>query len=82
MTNKSRPYSNIVSLSSNPNWSIGSGRLTPKGEAELFRFFGSMMRDGYQHIIEDEIPDRLKALLAKLEPSEETGIKPPDTRYP
>jgi len=79
---KSRPYNDIASLSSTPSWSISSGQLSPKGEAELFRFFGSVMRDGYQHIIEAEMPDRLKALLAKLDAGEETGIKPPDTRYP
>ena len=66
MRKKSQPSNDVASLGGNSNWSIGSGQLTAKGEAELLRFYGSMMREGYEQIIEEPMPDRIQSLLVKL----------------
>jgi hypothetical protein len=66
MSKKSQPDNDIASSGENSSWSIGSGRLTAKGEAELLRFYGSMMREGYEQIIEEPMPDRIQSLLVEL----------------
>ena len=66
MRKKSQPDNDVASSGGNNSWSIGSGRLTAKGEAELLRFYGSMMREGYEQVIEEPMPDRIQSLLVKL----------------
>jgi hypothetical protein len=75
MRKKSQPDNDVASPGGNSSWSIGSGRLSAKGEAELLRFYGSMMREGYEQIIEEPMPDRIQSLLVEL------GAPPPRGCY-
>jgi uncharacterized protein YgbK (DUF1537 family) len=47
--------------------SIASDTLTPMGQSELLRHLGSQMRDRYQKVMDEAIPDHLKLLLDRLE---------------
>jgi hypothetical protein len=48
-------------------WSVAAGSLTLDGQSELLRQLGSQIRDGYQHLVDEPVPDELKLLLEKLE---------------
>ncbi len=67
MKKKSQPHNDVASMQNCDVWSIGSGRLTAKGEAELLRFFGSKLKEGYDQIIEEPMPDRIQLLLTNLD---------------
>jgi hypothetical protein len=74
MNKTSQPYNNFASLGNSTNWSIGSGRLTAEGEEELLRFLGSTMRDEYEQIIEEPVPDHLQSLVDRLDhPTSQMG---------
>jgi hypothetical protein len=76
MNKTSQPYNNFASLGNSINWSIGSGRLTAEGEEELLRFLGSTMRDEYEQIIEEPVPDHLQSLVDRLDhPTSQMGGK-------
>ena len=67
MKKKSQPHSDVASMENGDVWSIGSGRLTAKGEAELLRFFGSKLKENYDQIIKEPMPDQIEFLLANLD---------------
>jgi hypothetical protein len=76
MNKTSQPHNHIASLGNSINWSIGSGRLTAEGEEELLRFLGSTMRDEYEQIIEEPVPDHLQSLVDRLDhPTSQMGGK-------
>ena len=67
MNKTSQPHNDVASMEKSDVWSISSGRLTAKGEAELLRFFGSKLKESYDQIIEEPMPDRIEFLLANLD---------------
>ena len=74
MNKSSQPYNDIALLGNSINWSIGSGRLTAEGEEELLRFLGSSMRDEYEQIIAEPVPDHLQSLVDRLDhPTSQMG---------
>lgn len=48
-------------------WSIGSNGLTAAGQSELLKDLGRQLQNGYQSILKEPAPDRIKQLLERLE---------------
>lgn len=74
MKKTSQPSNDVASMSG--HWSIATGRLTAKGEAELLRLFGSTLQEGYGQIIEEPMPDHIQSLMARfIEPTSEKAYE-------
>jgi hypothetical protein len=67
MTQESQPHNDIAPSYTSAEWSIGSGKLTAKGEAELMRLFGAGLAEGYAQTLVEPVPGSLQSLLAKLD---------------
>lgn len=51
----------------NTGWSIGSNGLTAAGQSELLKYLGRQLQHGYQSVLKEPAPDRIKQLLERLE---------------
>jgi hypothetical protein len=67
MPKRPQPDGHPLSLSSSRTWSVGSNSLTPIGQSELLKQLGSQMREDYQAVVEEPVPDYLRVLLRRLE---------------
>jgi hypothetical protein len=50
-------------------WSLASNGMTPEGWSELLRELGSQMKDEYQELISEPVPEHLQQLASKLKES-------------
>ncbi len=66
MKKTSQPHNDVASGDRSLHWSIASGQLTAKGEAELLRLFGAELGESYAQTIEEPLPDQLQLLVAQL----------------
>ena len=48
-------------------WSIGSNGLTAAGRSELLKDLGRQLQTGYQSVLREPAPDRIRHLLERLE---------------
>jgi len=72
MKNTSQPHDDFAFSEKSPHWSIASGQLTAKGEAELLRLFGAKLEEIYAQTIEEPLPDQFQVLAAQLDALENT----------
>ena len=55
-------------------WSIGSNGLTAAGRSELLKDLGRQLQTGYQSVLREPAPERIRHLLERLErPQSERG---------
>ncbi|MFC4171299.1 NepR family anti-sigma factor [Microvirga sp. GCM10011540] len=47
-------------------WSITSDQLTSHAQRELLRELGLRMKGGYEEMIQEQIPERLREILERL----------------
>ncbi len=48
-------------------WSIGSNGLTSRGRTELLKRLGLQMKADYAQVVNESIPDDMRAILAKID---------------
>ena len=49
------------------DWSVGLNSPTSLGQAQLLTILGSQLREKYDAVVKEPLPERLGALLERLE---------------
>ena len=67
MTVKRPPKGDAMQLITGSDWSVGFNSPTSLGQAELLSVLGHRLRESYEPVVQEPLPDRLGALVRQLE---------------
>ncbi len=73
MTQRRPPKGDAMPFLTGGDWSVGLNSPTSLGQAELLSILGKRLRENYEPLVQEPLPDRLGALVKQLEKIDEHG---------
>jgi Anti-sigma factor NepR len=67
MTRKRPPESDAMPFLTGSDWSMSLNSPTSLGQAQILSALGQQLRERYEPVVKEPLPDRLGALVAQLE---------------
>ena len=67
MTVKRPPKGDAMPFITASDWSVGFNSPTSLGQAELLSLLGRRLRESYEPVVHEPLPDRIGALIDELE---------------
>ena len=67
MTGAGPPKDDGMTFMTASDWSVGLNSPTSLGQAQLLGILGRQLRDSYEAVVQEPLPDRLGELVEQLE---------------
>lgn len=67
MNEKRPPEGEAMAFLTGSDWSVGLNSPTSLGQAQLLSLLGRGLRESYESMVREPLPDRLGALVEQLE---------------
>lgn len=75
MTRKRPPKGDPMPFLTASDWSVGLNSPTSLGQAQLLTLLGSQLRERYEAVVREPLPERIGALLEQLEHADSRGSR-------